>query len=102
MARGGSFSWMNLRKQLTKFGARFSFRLTRVRLPTIAIPCLRLIQIGEYHDRRTLKTINCSKTIWIMATNAMDEDIMQFCKKNEGIFDQDDPFKKEMLLDDLT
>jgi hypothetical protein len=37
-----------------------------------------------------------------MATNALDDDIMQFCENNEGIFDHDDVFKRELLLDDLT
>jgi hypothetical protein len=37
-----------------------------------------------------------------MATNALDQDIMQFCEKNEGVFDQDEPFKRELLLEDLT
>ena len=49
-----------------------------------------------------MKTINCSKTIWILATNALDEGIVQFCRNNDEIFDESDKSKRELLLDGLT
>ncbi|KAE9972892.1 hypothetical protein EG328_004700 [Venturia inaequalis] len=38
---------------------------------------------GEYQDRRTRETIDCSKTIWILATNAHDHVIKNFYRRNE-------------------
>ncbi|ERF69675.1 hypothetical protein EPUS_03667 [Endocarpon pusillum Z07020] len=57
---------------------------------------------GEYQDRRNLKTVNCSKTIWILATNALDKKIIDFCDRNEAIFDEDNSTKREKLLEELT
>ncbi|KAK0704276.1 P-loop containing nucleoside triphosphate hydrolase protein [Apiosordaria backusii] len=37
-------------------------------------------QSGLHLDRRNLKLIDCSKTIWILATNAFDDHILSFCK----------------------
>ena len=45
---------------------------------------------GEYQDRRSLATIDCSRTIWILATNALDDTIIQFCGANPGILQQGD------------
>lgn len=38
---------------------------------------------GEYQDRRNGDKINCSKTIWILATNALDNTILDFCEEND-------------------
>ena len=46
--------------------------------------------------------INCAKTIWILATNALDKTIIGFCDKNQAIFDEDKPSKREDLLEELT
>ena len=46
--------------------------------------------------------VNCSKTIWILATNALDRRIIDFCEGNEAIFDEDNPTKRENLLEELT
>ncbi|KAJ9158282.1 ATPase, aaa-2 [Coniochaeta hoffmannii] len=43
---------------------------------------------GEYQDRRSLATIDCSRTIWILATNALDDTIIQFCGANPAILQQ--------------
>ncbi|KAK3294138.1 P-loop containing nucleoside triphosphate hydrolase protein [Chaetomium fimeti] len=46
---------------------------------------------GEYRDRRVRagdNSANCSKTIWILATNAFDQTIQSFCYSH-----QDDLFK---------
>ncbi|KXJ87555.1 P-loop containing nucleoside triphosphate hydrolase protein, partial [Microdochium bolleyi] len=37
---------------------------------------------GEYQDCRTWKLVDCSKTIWIIATNAGDQAISTFCSKS--------------------
>ncbi|UKZ66600.1 uncharacterized protein TrAtP1_007771 [Trichoderma atroviride] len=44
---------------------------------------------GEYRDRRNGEKIDCSKTIWILATNALDNTILDFCKHNEAITGDD-------------
>ncbi|KAK8122891.1 hypothetical protein PG984_011561 [Apiospora sp. TS-2023a] len=36
-------------------------------------------------DRRDLRTIDCSKTVWIFATNAFDSTIHKFCKQNKDV-----------------
>ncbi|KAJ2897400.1 hypothetical protein MKZ38_004701 [Zalerion maritima] len=41
---------------------------------------------GEYQDRRNLDKIDCSKTIWILATNALDATIQDFCSTHKVIF----------------
>ena len=46
--------------------------------------------------------INCAKTIWILATNALDKTIISFCDKNQAIFDEDNRSKREDLLEELT
>ncbi|UKZ92747.1 uncharacterized protein TrAFT101_007686 [Trichoderma asperellum] len=40
---------------------------------------------GEYQDRRNGDKINCSNTIWILATNALDNSILDFCEENNLI-----------------
>jgi hypothetical protein len=55
--------------------------------------------IGEYQDRRDLKMVDCSKTIWILASNALDPTIKEFCKKNQkSIFLDDDPSELLRLM----
>ncbi len=46
--------------------------------------------------------VNCSKTVWILATNALDKRIIEFCGRNEAIFDEDNPTQRESLLEELT
>jgi len=38
---------------------------------------------GEYEDRRSRTIVNCSNTIWILATNAHDEIIQDFYESHE-------------------
>lgn len=45
---------------------------------------------GEYQDRRNLQKVDCSKTIWILATNALDQRIKDFCKLNEAVLYNED------------
>jgi len=59
--------------------------------------------IGEYQDRRDLKQIDCSKTVWILATNALDPTIQSFCKQNhKEIFEDDDGKEKLKLMKTLS
>jgi hypothetical protein len=44
------------------------------------------LTLGKYRDRRALSTsnaINCTKTIWILATNAFDPTIQSFCDSHQ-------------------
>ncbi|KAI3316621.1 P-loop containing nucleoside triphosphate hydrolase protein [Xylariaceae sp. AK1471] len=45
---------------------------------------------GEYQDRRHGTTIDCSQTIWILATNALDPTIKSFCSDNPEILGSDE------------
>ncbi|KEF63731.1 uncharacterized protein A1O9_01709 [Exophiala aquamarina CBS 119918] len=57
---------------------------------------------GEYQDRRNLKTIDCSKTIWILATNALDDKIRNFCQANgQMIWNDEDEEKQTRLINTL-
>lgn len=59
--------------------------------------------LGEYQDRRHLTKIDCSKTIWILATNALDTIIQDFCKvHHKPIFEDDDPVEKNRLMKHLS
>ncbi|KAI0196354.1 P-loop containing nucleoside triphosphate hydrolase protein [Astrocystis sublimbata] len=40
---------------------------------------------GEYIDRRRSSKVNCSQTIWILATNAFDYEIHSFCVRNKEL-----------------
>jgi hypothetical protein len=54
--------------------------------------------IGEYQDRRNLTKVDCSQTIWILATNAHDAIIGQFCSENsQALFVDEDQVAKLKL-----
>jgi hypothetical protein len=58
---------------------------------------------GEYQDRRHLTKVDCSKTIWILATNALDTTIQNFCKLHDKpIFVDDDHGEKLRLMKQLS
>jgi hypothetical protein len=58
---------------------------------------------GDYQDRRTLDKVNCSKTIWILATNAHDSIIQDFCSINSHVlFSNDDETEMKRLLKQLS
>jgi ATP-dependent Clp protease ATP-binding subunit ClpA len=58
---------------------------------------------GEYQDRRNLAKIDCSKTIWILATNALDTTIQGFCASNHTeLFVNDDESQKMQLMKRLS
>ncbi|QIX02150.1 hypothetical protein AMS68_007667 [Peltaster fructicola] len=43
---------------------------------------LLVLDSGEYHDRRTNKLVDCSKTIWILATNLGDTQISRWYREH--------------------
>lgn len=56
-------------------------------------------QDGRYEDRRNGKMIDCSKTIWILATNKLDDSIHTFCNTNEKIlFESEDEEAQDKLV----
>lgn len=58
--------------------------------------------VGEYEDRRNRQPIDSSRTIWILATNAFDETIHQFCKTHqEIIFNLEKQEENQKLLKGL-
>lgn len=40
---------------------------------------------GEYEDRRSGNMVDCSKVIWVLATNAVDSTILRFCEENQEV-----------------
>ncbi|KAI3318724.1 P-loop containing nucleoside triphosphate hydrolase protein [Xylariaceae sp. AK1471] len=57
---------------------------------------------GEYLDRRNSNKIDCSRTIWILATNKFDDYILEFCDANQhGLFESRNEKDKARLLDQL-
>lgn len=58
--------------------------------------------LGEYEDRKARQSIDCSKAIWILATNGFDDTIHEFCKTNEAaLFESEDPSASEKLVKGL-
>ncbi|KAF2403751.1 P-loop containing nucleoside triphosphate hydrolase protein [Trichodelitschia bisporula] len=58
---------------------------------------------GEYEDRRNRTNVDCSKIIWILATNALDPTIKKFCEHNSAaIFDDTKPLAQEEALKRLA
>lgn len=53
-------------------------------------------------DRRTLDKINCSKTIWILATNAHDSVIQDFCALHSHVLFSEDETESKRLLKQLS
>ncbi|KAM0817926.1 hypothetical protein AB5N19_03733 [Seiridium cardinale] len=64
---------------------------------TLLVP----LQEGHYEDRRDLKRVDCRKTIWIMATNALDDTIHAFCKDNAAIIHSEDHVTQDRLVKKL-
>ena len=60
-------------------------------------------RLGEYQDRRNLEKVNCSKTIWILATNAHDAIIQDFTTNNgQVLFAEQDEREVKRLLKQLS
>ncbi|KAI0384478.1 P-loop containing nucleoside triphosphate hydrolase protein [Hypomontagnella monticulosa] len=59
-------------------------------------------QSGRYEDRRNGTVVDCSKTIWILATNKLDDSIHAFCEANEqAIFQSEDEPAQDKLITKL-
>ncbi|POS77932.1 hypothetical protein DHEL01_v203673 [Diaporthe helianthi] len=59
-------------------------------------------QNGEYEDRKAKATVDCSKAIWILATNAFDDTILKFCEENKtALFESDNLATAEKLVKGL-
>jgi hypothetical protein len=54
---------------------------------------------GKYDDRRTLKEIDCSKAIWIFATNHGEETILKFY--NKEMKGKPDDIRAKLKMDEL-
>jgi hypothetical protein len=58
---------------------------------------------GEYQDRRSQDKIDCSRTIWILATNAHDPIIQDFSATNNHVLFADaDEAEKDRLMKQLS
>jgi hypothetical protein len=59
--------------------------------------------IGKYTDRRNRQAVDCSKTIWIMATNALDDTILDFCDLHQGqVHQTEDSHRHAELMTELS
>ena len=58
---------------------------------------------GKCTDRRTRQPVDCSKTIWILATNALDDTILDFCDMyRDETHDTSDQVRHAELMADLS
>src|SRR3954447_15868661 len=61
-----------------------------------------MLYAGDYEDRRNRTKIDCSKTIWILATNALDPKIKDFYDQNDKIFVDSEPEEVVRLTKQLS
>jgi hypothetical protein len=62
-----------------------------------------LTALGRYLDRRNQGAIDTSNTIWIIATNAVDDIILDFCEvHHKDVFQSDDPMRQTEMMNDLS
>lgn len=103
---------MSLRRQQTRSITRFSSCFKTVRFIThitlIALEETLVDQnaLGQYRNRRSDDpagdTVDCSKTIWILATNLMDNLIHAFWRKNkEQLSQSEDEQQQDRLVRNL-
>ncbi|KAJ4400290.1 hypothetical protein N0V85_005798 [Neurospora sp. IMI 360204] len=59
---------------------------------------LKPFEEGITRNHKSLEWIDCSKTIWILATNAFDHIIHNFCKKHDKILFADEPGREGQKL----
>lgn len=80
----------------------FPSRMVRFSFPCNNFESFLMASPGEYEDRKARATVDCSKAIWILATNAFDVTIHEFCKDNEvALFQSDNPATSEKLVKGL-
>lgn len=60
--------------------------------------------IAEYEDRRDNTKVECSRTIWVLATNAFDHTITTFCDapENAKILSEEESSEKAKLGESLS
>jgi len=59
-------------------------------------------ETGRYQDRRDRAPVDCTKTIWILATNALDPIITEYCSTHESILGySEDNAAHKTLIDNL-
>ena len=46
--------------------------------------------------------IDCTQTIWILATNAVDNIVLDFCDAHKDILDHDDPIRQMQLANEAS
>jgi hypothetical protein len=64
---------------------------------------LLTLHTGQYSDRRTRQDVNCSQTIWIFATNAADNTILDFSEVHKHeLFELEEPIRQNELILDLA
>ncbi|KAF2194328.1 P-loop containing nucleoside triphosphate hydrolase protein [Zopfia rhizophila CBS 207.26] len=58
---------------------------------------------GRYTDRRNRQAVDCSKAIWILATNAVDNIILDFSEANRiELFEPSDALRQAELMNNLS
>jgi len=57
---------------------------------------------GRYLDRRNQGSVDSSQTIWIIATNAVDDIILDYCESHGDIFDSEDQIQQTNLVNELS
>ncbi|KAK0622410.1 hypothetical protein B0T14DRAFT_563862 [Immersiella caudata] len=57
---------------------------------------------GIHIDRRSRMSIDCTQTIWIIATNAVDNIVLDFCDAHKDILDDDDPIRQMQLANEAS
>jgi ATP-dependent protease Clp ATPase subunit len=65
-------------------------------------PMLTHSETGKYTDRRHRTLIDSSKIIWIIATNALDNIILDFCDINQVQVQTEDSMRHAELMTDLS
>jgi hypothetical protein len=96
---------MSLRRRVGISIKRFSYLLIPVRrhAPVSAFEWKLMHFSGDYEDRRNREKIDCSKTIWILATNALDSTIKDFCAQNhDAVFISEDEVKRMQMMKQLS
>lgn len=58
--------------------------------------------VGRHTDRRSRAVVDCTQTIWIIATNAVDDIVLDYCDAHKDIFNDDDPIRQMQLVNDVS
>lgn len=81
----------------------FLFRFLKVSGRKCVHSAFLTCALGRYSDRRSRGTVDTSQTIWIFATNAADDAIIDFFQIHENhLTTTDDPMLRNKLIMQLT